>query len=334
MEEKNITLVIDMMGGDQGLQMTKDAVWAFHAKYPLANLILVGEAGSLNDMDAFEVVSSRGVMKMDAGALDVLRNKESSMAKALTICQERKADGVISAGGTGAFLSAATLILKKIPGVKRPALITSFPNFKTKRNVTILDVGASNENTPEEIAQFAVMGSIYSSIIDKIDNPVVKLLANGTEENKGSPQGKEAFKLLRNDKNVNFQGNIEASQVLASDTDVVVTDGYSGNILLKSTEGAAKQIGSLIKAIFKKNWISKLSYLGVRKGIKGFKDTLDPRKVGGAMLIGVNGVVVKAHGNSDSEAFFHAIEVAYSLASKELVKKISDALEGSLDGEH
>jgi glycerol-3-phosphate acyltransferase PlsX len=248
------------------------------------------------------------------------------MVKDVTAVIQEKADGVDSAGGTGAFLSAATLMLKKIPGVSRPALVANFPNLGRGGFVTILDVGASNANTPAELAQFGLMGSLYSQAVNGIAKPLVKLLANGAEEEKGSPEGKEAFKLLAADKNISFGGNVEASMALLGDADVIVTDGFSGNVFLKATEGAAKGMGSLLKKAFTRNAIASIGYLMAKKGIDEMSAKLDSKKVGGAFLLGVNGVVVKAHGNSDGEAFGNAIDVAFRLAEAGTVGKIQKGL--------
>ena len=194
------------------------------------------------------------------------------------------------------------------------------------KKVVILDVGASNENSGEEIAQFATMGSLYSRYIYGIEEPRVFVLANGTEEDKGSPEGKIAYKILSEDKQINFGGNIEAREVLSGQADVVVTDGYSGNIFLKGSEGVAKLMGEMIKRSFKRNLFSKIGYLFSKKGFKEMSQTMGYESVGGAMLLGVNGVVVKAHGSSDGEAVSSAIEVAYTLAKNNIVEKIKEGL--------
>ena len=322
-------IVVDMMGSDLGSAITVEAVKEFHKKHPDYELICVGKKEELSSLDFARIIDARDVVPMTAGALDVLRRKDSSMVVALKTAAEEKADGVVSAGATGGFLSAATLILKKIPGVLRPALITAFPNLANNGEtfVTILDVGASNENTPEEMAQFGYMGATFSESVYGIKNPDVKTLANGIEEGKGSPEGKAAYRLLSEDKRINFQGNIEASQVLMGAADVVVTDGYSGNVLLKSTEGTAKGIGKLLKAGFKKNLGTKLGYLLSKSVIGNMKRLMDPKKVGGAMLIGINGVAVKAHGNSNAEAFLSAMEVEYRMIEAQIVQKISSSFE-------
>lgn len=318
-------IVVDMMGSDLGSKVTVEAVKKFHEKHPEYSLICVGKKEELVGLEFATLIDARDIVPMNAGALEVLRRKESSMVVALNIAAKEKADGVISAGATGGFLSAATLILKKIPGILRPALITAFPNLSNggKTYVTILDVGASNENTPEELAQFGYMGKVFAESFYKINNPIVKTLANGTEEGKGSPIGKEAYKLLKNDNRLNFQGNIEASQVLMGAADVVVTDGYAGNILLKSTEGTAKGIGKLLKKGFTKNLKTKLGYLLAKSVVTDFKKLMDPKNVGGAMLIGINGVAVKAHGNSDAESFLSAMEVEYRMIEAGITEKIT-----------
>jgi len=320
-------LIIDMMGSDLGSAATKEGVRQFHAKHPETELVLVGKPEELADMAGYKVIPATDVVKMEMGALEVLRAKESSLVKAVSSVLSEQADGVVSAGSTGAFLSAATLLLKKIPGIERPALVTAFPNVNGEGYATILDVGASSANTAYELAQFAKMGTLYSRLVYGVEKPRVRLLSNGAEEGKGSPLGKEAYVLLKNEKTINFEGNLEASLVLRGMADVVVTDGYSGNVMLKSLEGTAKAMSDMLKKAFKKNFFTKLSYLFVKGGLHDMKDKMNPKTTGGALLIGVNAVVVKAHGNSDGEAFYHAIELADKLAKAGLVKKIAEGVE-------
>jgi fatty acid/phospholipid synthesis protein PlsX len=317
-------LVIDMMGSDLGSAMSKEAVQLFHKAHPDCHLILVGKKEELADLQGYEIIDAPDVVKMEMGALEVLRMKDSSMVKAIAAVTEKGADGVVSAGSTGAFLSATTLMLKKIPGVIRPALVTSFPNLKEGGFTTVLDVGASNVNTPEEMAQFALMGSIYAQKVNHIASPRVALLSNGSEEGKGSPEGKAAYELLKKDSRLHFVGNVEGSGLLQGVADVIVTDGYSGNIMLKSVEGAAKGMSGMLKKAFKRNIFSKIGYLLTKKGLKEMKEALDPKKTGGALLLGINGVVVKAHGNSTSEAFKNAMEVAYRLSEAKVVDALKE----------
>ena len=170
------------------------------------------------------------------------------------------------------------------------------------------------------------MGSLYSKIVYGVEEPKVYLLSNGREDEKGSPEGKEAFKLLSRRKELRFQGNIEARDVFTGEADVVATDGYSGNILLKGSEGVAKLMGEWIARSFKRNLFSKLGYLLSKEGFREMSEAMGRESVGGALLLGVNGIVVKAHGNSDANGFYHAIEVAYALAKSNIVEKIKEGL--------
>lgn len=316
-------LVIDMMGGDNGTPATKEAVRRFHLEHPECSLTLVGDSKELSDMgEGYTIIPSTQVVKMESGVMEVLRLKDSSMVKAINAVNANKADGVVSCGSTGAFLAASTLILKKIPGVERPALVTQFPHLSTGGFVTILDVGASNVNSPLELAQFAYMGHLYSKIVNNIASPKVALLSNGAEEGKGCPEAKEAYDIIKNDKRINFIGNREASSIIFGDADVIVSDGYSGNVCIKATEGAAKAMGELMKKAFKRNLASKIGYLMSKKGFVELKSTMNPKTVGGALLEGVNAVAVKGHGNSDAEAFYHAIDLAYRLAKNHIVDEI------------
>ena len=320
-------IVIDMLGGDKGLDSSIPAVREFHSKYPDTELVLSGPLEKLNEFDYATIIDAKEAVPMECGALEVLRHKESSLMKALAYMKENKTDGIVSAGSTGAFLSAATITLKKLPGILRPALVTAFPRLSENGgHITMLDVGASNENTSEELVQFALMGSLYSQIVFGVKEPKVRLLSNGSEEGKGSPAGKEAYKLLKDDKKINFVGNVEGNAILTGDSDVIVSDGYSGNIMLKTTEGTAKGMGTLLKKAFKRSLLSKIGYLFSKKGIDEMKDTMNPKKVGGALLIGINGLAVKAHGNSDATAFFHALELMEKLAEGDILSKLENGL--------
>ena len=263
---------------------------------------------------------------MDAGALEVMHMRDSSMMVALKTLKDEQLDGIISCGSTGGFLSASTLTLKMIPGAKRAALVTAFPTAIKGQKVVILDIGANNENSSEELVQFATMGRLYSQAIYGINEPRLYLLNNGTEEEKGAPEVKEAYRLLKERQFPNFLGNIEARNALSGEADVIVCDGFTGNIFLKSSEGIAKMMGGMMKKMFKKNLWTKIGYLHVRKGVKEISETMDYKSVGGAMLLGINGVVVKGHGNSDAYAFKCAINVAYKLAKAQVIERIKEGL--------
>ncbi len=324
-EENSMKIVVDMMGGDNGSPATKEAVKRFKEAHKDVELILVGKEEELADMEGYRIIPAKEVIAMEAGAMEVLRKKEASMVKAMYAVKSENADAVVSCGSTGAFLSSATLILKKIPGVIRPALAVAMPHIGASASTTIfLDAGSSNENTPEEMAQFGYMGSLYAKCGANIASPKVALLSNGSEEGKGSPEGKEAYKLLKEDKRIDFIGNIESNYVLTGEANVVVTDGYSGNICIKAIEGTAKTMGKMLKQGFMRNLASKIGYLLAKKGVDNMKKTMDTKRVGGAMLLGVNAVAVKGHGNSDATAFYYSLELAYRLASNSITSKIKE----------
>lgn len=320
-------IAIDAMGGDNGSKPVIEAVKEFLNKYPGNELVVFGKEEELQELNGLcRIVNAPDVVPMEAGALEVLRMKNSSMCKAISTMKEEGFDAVISAGSTGGFLSAATLILKTIPGVKRSALVTAFPTKIKGKKVVVLDVGANNENNAEELLQFGYMGKAYDQALFSVKEPKVYLLSNGAEAHKGSPLVKEAHKMYLEDKFVGFQGNMEARDVLNGDCDVIVCDGFSGNVLLKGMEGIAKMMSGMIKTNFKKNLWTKLGYLHVRKGFKDMSETMDYKSVGGAMLLGINGVVVKAHGNSDAYSFFSALKVAKQMVDYQVVNNIKESL--------
>ena len=320
-------IAVDAMGGDNGSKPVVEAIKEFKKTYPNDEIVVFGKKEELEELkDICRIEDAPEVVPMTAGALEVIRMKNSSMCKAINTMKEENFDAVVSAGSTGGFLSAATIILKTIPGVKRSALVTAFPTKIKGKKVTILDVGANNENSPEELVQFAKMGKAYSEALFENKNPKTYLLSNGSESHKGSPLVKEAHKLLKESNFPGFMGNMEARDILNGDADIIVADGFSGNVLLKGMEGIAKMMSSMIKANFKKNLWTKLGYLYVRGGFKNMSETMDYKSVGGAMLLGINGVVVKAHGNSDAYSFKNAMRVAHQMVEFDVINKIKESL--------
>lgn len=321
-------IAVDAMGGDNGSKIVIEAIKEFKEKYPDIDISVFGKEEELTELSSIcQIVNAPDVVPMEAGALEVLRMKNSSMCKAISTMKEEKFDAVVSAGSTGGFLSAATLILKLIPGVKRAALVSPFPTKIKGKKVVMLDVGANNENSAEELYQFATMGrAFHQALFSDIKDPKTYLLSNGAEAHKGSPVVKEAHALLLNNKFPGFSGNLEARYVLSGEADIVVADGFSGNILLKGMEGVAKMMSNMIKANFKQNLWTKLGYLHVRKGFKNMSETMDYKSTGGAMLLGINGVVVKAHGNSDAYSFKNALRVAKQMVEFDVVNKIKESL--------
>ena len=242
-----IRIAVDTTGGDNGSKVIVDAINNFLSKNNDAQIVAFGNKEELKELEGkCEIVHAPDIIPMEAGPLEAMRMKNSSIYMMAQYAKEGKVDAMVSAGSTGGFLSLSTLILKTIPGVKRAAFVAPFPTKIKGKKVVILDIGASNENSAEELAQFAVMGSLYSKFILGVEEPKVYLLSNGTEEGKGSPSGKAAYKLLKD--KPNFKGNIEARNALSGEADVVVTDGFTGNIFLKSSEGMAKMMSGMMKS--------------------------------------------------------------------------------------
>jgi len=323
-----IKLVVDAMGGDNGSAVIVDAIKNFLKENDDCEITAVGRKEELSSLEGLcRIIDAPEVVPMHAGALEVMRMKNSSMNVAIKIMKEEHLDGVISCGSTGGFLSATTINLKLIPGIKRACLLSPFPTQIKGKKVVILDIGANNENNADELVQFALVGSLYSKSVFGVAEPKVYLLSNGTEEGKGSPEIKETYRVLKESNFPNFMGNIEARDALNGDADVIVTDGFSGNIFLKGAEGVAKMMSNMMKGMFKKSFWSKLGYIHVSSGIKDIKETMDYKSTGGAMLMGVNGAVVKAHGSSDAYCFESALKVAKKLVQNDVVNKIKEGLE-------
>lgn len=323
-----ITLVVDCMGSDNGSQVTVGGILDFLKENKDTKIIAVGkkeELQLLEGVNNVEILDARDVVPMDVGAIEVMRMRESSLVKAIDLMKKEGFDGVVSAGSTGGFLTAATIKLKTIEGVERAALVSPFPS-EDGGQVTVLDIGANNENTASQIVQFAKMGRIYAKGVLNVENPKTYLLSNGAEEKKGTPEVKEAHQILKNMKFEGFMGNIEGRDALSGGVDVLVTGGYAGNVFLKSTEGMASIMNRLIKKSFKRNLLTKIGYLFAKKGFDEMKKTMNYKRFGGAMLLGVNGVVVKAHGSSDVYSFKCAIQVAYNMAKIKVVDMIAEGV--------
>ncbi len=258
----------------------------------------------------------------------ILREKrKTSMGLAFDLLAGGEGDAMISAGNSGALLCGASLIIKRIKGIKRAALAGVIP-FGRK---LLIDSGANAEFKAEYLLQNAVMGSIYMNCAFGIDSPRVALLNNGTEESKGTPEHKAAYALLKDEKSINFVGNIEGRDLYGTDCDVVVTDGFSGNIALKTLEGGGKYFGAEIKKMFKSGILSAVAYLLVKKKVAAFKDSLDYRIYGGAPFLGVKKTVVKAHGSSDNVAVYHTVKQVIKLVESDLIGQITSHLDNEVN---
>ena len=320
-------IAVDMMGSDLGPSELIKAVYKYRNDYKDIEFILYGDENELskliiNDKDRLSIVDAKEVIPMEIDPLTFLRKKESSLYKAILAVKNNEADAIISAGSTGGLVVGATVLLKNIDGISRAGLCSPFPTLDYNKPATIMDIGANLTNTCEDLVSFAIMGRIYSENVLKIKNPNVYLLSNGTEEGKGSKEAVEAYQLLK--KYPWFKGNCEARNALDGNHDVVITNGYAGNIFLKATEGMGKNMSSLMKKAFKTNLLTKIGYLFAKKGFKQLSNHMDYKRFGGAIFLGTNGIVVKAHGNSDSYSFYHALDVANKMIEEKIVDKIKE----------
>ena len=331
-------IILDAMGGDHAPEApVLGAVQA--ARDFGAQITLVGmgdkiletmRAHNIMDLPAgIEIANAEEVVDMHDDPANVIRKKKnSSMVVGLKMVADGEGDAFVSAGSTGALLSGATLIVKRVKGIRRAAMGPVMPN-KAGGKTVILDCGANAECTPEFLLQFGLVGSLYAKKYLGVENPKVGLLNIGTEDSKGTPLQKEAYALLQNAGEqglLNFVGNVEARGVPLGEVDVVVCDGFAGNVLLKSIEGTAMFMGSLMSKMFKKNIFSKLAALLVMKDIKAFKKLLDYREIGGTQFLGIKKPVIKAHGSSDALAFRNAIKQAMDATGSDISEELEQGL--------
>ena len=261
---------------------------------------------------------------MHDDAKSVLKEKaDSSMSAGFRLLNDGSGDAFVSAGNTGAITVGATLITKRIKGIKRPAIASVMPS--AKKPILLMDCGANAECRAEFLYQFGLMGDLYMKHILKYENPRIALANNGVEETKGTPLVREAYELMKKAP-YNFVGNIEGRQIPFGDADVIVADGFTGNLILKMYEGVAKVLMNGIKDAFMKNIFSKLSYLGVKSGLDDMKKQFDYKEYGGAVMLGVKKPVVKAHGSADANTFKNAIKQAVWFLENDLIKEIENAL--------
>ena len=332
-------IIVDAMGGDNAPQApvlgALDAVKKFGAQVVLVGrgeeILNVLKSKGISDLpEGVEIAHADDVVDMhDDPAAVVHKRKNSSMVVGLRLLADGQGDAFLSAGSTGALLTGATLIVKRVKGMRRAAMCPAMPN-KAGGKTLIVDCGANAECTPEFLLQFGLVGSLYAQKNFGLEAPRVGLLNIGTEDSKGTPLQKEAYGLLKNAAEqglLNFIGNVEAREVLHGGVDVVVCDGFSGNVLLKSIEGTAMFMGSLMKhKIFKRNIFSMLGYLLCKPGVSEVMGMMDYREVGGTQFLGIRKPVIKAHGSSDELAFCNGIRQAMAAASQDFTVQLEQNL--------
>ena len=328
-------IIVDVMSGDKAPgEIIKGACFA--AKTGKTDIIMVGNSevikkyASENMLDIslanIEIADARDVITMEDDPMSVKDKKESSMATALRLLREGKGDAVISAGNTGALYTGAVLYVGRIKGVQKAAIATVLP-FPSP--LLLLDCGANVSLTPESLLQFAVMGSLYMKNVFGTELPRVGLLNNGTESHKGTELQQQAYGILSQNKEISFIGNVESKSLSENVCDVLVTDGFTGNILLKSIEGLGAFFMSRMKEMFTKNWLTYASAAIVKPQLKKLKKDFDPSEHGGSPLLGIKKPVFKAHGSSDAKAIANAVRVAGLYCQSGIDEKIITALQYS-----
>jgi glycerol-3-phosphate acyltransferase PlsX len=333
---KIITIAVDGMGGDHGPTVIVPAVLQVLAKHESLKVILVGDSEVLRqqvnehqkktpvDENRCVIHHASQRVEMDESPAQALRaKKDSSMRVAINLVKDETAQACVSAGNTGALMATARFVLKTLPGIDRPAIISTFPTLIEKKNVRMLDLGANVDSSAEHLLQFAVMGSVLATAVDNIPNPKVYLLNIGVEDIKGNEQVKQAAQLLTNTSALNYSGYIEGDEIYKGSADVVVCDGFVGNVALKTTEGVAVLILKLIKRAFMQNFFTQMLGLVVKPVLKISLRWIDPDRYNGASFIGLKGIVIKSHGGAGCKAFANAIEAAMTQVDKNIPERIS-----------
>jgi glycerol-3-phosphate acyltransferase PlsX len=323
-----VTIALDAMGGDRGVAVTVLAALDYLRADPHTHLILVGNEDVLRAQIPSQELGPRLRIQpasqevgMDERPSKALRGKkDSSMRVAIDLVKQEIADACVSAGNTGALTATARFVLKTLPSVDRPAIISALPSLHDRTYV--LDLGANVDCTAQHLFQFAVMGSELVSAVEGIERPKVGLLNIGQEEIKGNEQVKQAHELLGNSK-LQYVGYVEGDDIYLRDLDVVVCDGFVGNIALKTSEGVAKMVSQRLRDGFRKNWFTRLAALMSMPVLQEFKRKFDPRRYNGASFLGLRGIVVKSHGGADTLAFCNAIAIARQEVSANVPQRIA-----------
>jgi len=336
----SITIALDAMGGDHGPVVVVPAALAVLAKNKEVHIILVGNESKINpilneyqakyDKSRLEVHNASQVVEMDEHPAQALRNKkDSSIRVALNLVKSGEAQACVSAGNTGALMATARFVLKMLPGIDRPAICKTLPTISGHTHV--LDLGANIDSSAEQLFQFAVMASALSSAVDNKANPEVALLNIGQEDIKGNEQVKESAALL-NKSNLNYIGYVEGNGIYLGHADVIVCDGFVGNVMLKASEGVAQLFSHFVKQEFKVNLLTKIAAFISMPVMKAFKKRVDPGEYNGASLLGLRKTVIKSHGGADAKSFETAIYEAIIEVDKNVPERIASQLETAFSG--
>jgi glycerol-3-phosphate acyltransferase PlsX len=328
-----VRIAIDCMGGDHGVSVTVPATLAWLRETADAHALLVGRREAIEPLlqnaaplqGRFDVVHAEEVVSMDEPPAQALRGKRNSSLRVVAnLVKEGSAEACVSAGNTGALMAISRFVLKTLDGIDRPAIATVVPNQKGGVT-TMLDLGANVDCTPEHLLQFAVLGSALVAAVDEKERPSIGLLNIGEEVIKGNDVVKRAAELLRASP-LNFYGNVEGDDIYRGTTDVVVCDGFVGNVALKTSEGLAHLLAGMVKEEFTRDWFSRLLAVVASPVLARFKRRVDPRRYNGASLLGLRGIVIKSHGSADAFAFQCAIRRAYEAARHDLLERTVSAM--------
>ncbi len=332
-----VSIALDAMGGDYGASVTVPAALNALRKHPQISLILVGQRELLerelkqrrgNEHARLKIHHASEVVGMDEPPAQALRGKkDSSMRVAINLVKDGQAQACVSSGNTGALMATARFVLKTLPGIDRPAIISTLPTVHGR--VHMLDLGANVDCTPEQLLQFGIMGSILVSTLEGRPNPRVALLNIGEEDIKGNDTVKKAAELLRAS-GLNYCGFAEGDEIYTGDFDVIVCDGFVGNVALKTSEGLVKMLKVFMRREFKRNALTRLGAVLTLPIMRGFQRRIDPRRYNGATLAGLRGIVIKSHGGADVLAFEHAISQALEEAQTHVPEQISRQLQRML----
>ncbi len=331
---QRLTLALDAMGGDQAPGMVIDGAELARIRFPAVDFLIFGDEARIRPLlDRHKALAERTtlhhtdevVKNEDKPSVALRAGRNSSMRLAIEAVKEGKAAGVVSAGNTGALMAMAKLALRMLPGIDRPAIASFFP---TERGEScMLDLGANVECDAENLVQFAIMGDMFARAVLGIPKPTIGLLNVGTEEMKGHDEVRKAGIILREGKvPVEFYGFVEGDDITAGTVDVVVTDGFTGNVALKTAEGTARLYTNFIRASFKSSLLAKLGYLLSRGALRKVRERTDPRRYNGAVFLGLNGIAVKSHGSTDSLGFANAIGVANDMAVHGFIDRVKGEL--------
>ncbi len=328
------TIALDAMGGDHGPSVTVGAARLALAEIPGIELVLVGNQQLLaNELDKHSLQqdnririhhASEVVDMDDLPALALKKKKDSSMRVAINLVKDGTVQACVSAGNTGALMATGKFVLKTVKGISRPAICTMLPGING--HTYMLDLGANTECTPEHLAEFALMGSVLAQSVEGIHNPSVGLLNIGSEEIKGNEAVKRASQLI-GESGLNYYGFVEGDDIYRGTVDVIVTDGFVGNVSLKTGEGLAALVNHVLKSEFKRNWLTRISAICALPVLASVRRKLDPRRYNGASLLGLNGIVIKSHGGADTSSFLNAIKIAAIEIENRVPQRISTEIE-------